>query len=108
MGDIWPVSDALQMGCFMKVKFHRHKMITGTRLIMNMPWRYFVGMGGRGRAPWCNDPPIVPRISGGKILHYTNSMAVLEGRIPPLEGVDYEDFLKTLQHQLLYGFQLPN
>ena len=65
-------------------------------------------MGGRGRAPWCNDPPIVPRISGGKILHYTNSMAVLEGRIPPLEGVDYEDFLKTLQQQLLYGFQLPN
>ena len=108
LGDLWPYHDDLPMGCFMRLKFHRQQMITGSRLIMNYPWRWHVGMGGRGRAPWCADPPIVPRISGGKIYHYTNSMAVLEGRIPPLEGVDYEDFLKTLQHQLLYGFQLPN
>ena len=104
LGDLWPRE--VCTGCFMPLKFHYQQMITGSRLIMSYPWRWHVGMGGRGRAPWCNDPPIVPRISGGVIYHFTNSLAVLEGRLEPLDGVDYDAFLKQTQERWSYGLQV--
>ena len=103
LGDLWPAEVATK--CFSRLKFHRHQMITGSRLIMSYPWRWHVGMGGRGRAPWCDAPPIVPRISPNVILHWTNTIAVLEGRIPPEPGVDYDEHLRLLQERWSIGLQ---
>jgi hypothetical protein len=83
------------------------RQIVSLKLIMSFPWRHAVGSCGNGRAPWDDTPGVVPVISPKKVLHWTNCIAVLEGRIPPLEGIDYDTFFEEAKAKLLVGLEPP-
>ena len=85
----------------------KRKQIVALKLLMSFPWRWLVGSCGDGRAPWDDSPGVIPTVSTSDILHWTNCIAVLEGRLDPLDGVDYDDALQTLQERYTVGFHLP-
>lgn len=106
IGDMRPW-DSSCGGTWARFKCHRNKQIVALKLIMSFPWRHLVGSCGKGRAPWDDSPGVVPTISPGKVLHWTNCVAVCEGRIPPKEGVDYKQFLEEAAEKLLIGLKVP-
>ena len=74
---------------------------------MAYPWRWHYGSSGKGRAPWDDSPGVVPAISTSKLLHFVNTMAVLEGRLDPIPDINYETFLADLEVKLLTGLSIP-
>lgn len=90
-----------------RFSIRRQKQIIALKLLMSFPWRFTVGSCGKKRAPWNNDPGVVPAVTTTTLLHWTNCLAVLEGRIDPLEGVDYDLFLEEVTEQLLAGLSVP-
>lgn len=107
VGDLKPVDETCG-GTWARFKCGRGKQIISLKLIMSFPWRWAVGSSGDGRAPWDDSPGVVPTVTPSDILHWTNCIAVLEGRIPPAEGVDYDDALTKLRDRLTIGLQLPD
>ena len=106
IGDLKPWEESCS-GTWARFNIKRGMQIVTLKLIMSYPWRWKTGSCGGGRAPWDDTPAVVPSLSTAELLHWTNSIAVLEGRIPPLEGVDYEEVLTQTQERLLIGLQLP-
>ena len=106
IGDLRPWDETCG-GTWLRFRFHRNKQCVGMKLIMSYPWRTVYGGSGKGRAPWDGSPGVVPATSAAKLLHHTNCLAVLEGRLEPLEGVDYEEFLTQYQEQMLKGLVVP-
>jgi hypothetical protein len=74
---------------------------------MSYPWRWHYGSSGKGRAPWDDSPGVVPAISTAKLLHFVNTMAVLEGRLSPLKEINYEQFLEEYIENQSTGLTLP-
>lgn len=105
-GDLKPWDESCG-GTWARFNVKRGKQIISLKLIMSYPWRWLIGSAGDGRAPWDDSPGVVPTTSPTEVLHWTNCIAVLEGRIPPLEGVDYEETLTHARERLLVGLQLP-
>jgi hypothetical protein len=94
-------------GSWARFNCRNRKQIVALKLMMSFPWRYFVGSSGGGRAPWEKSPGVIPTVSTSKLIHYVNCLAVLEGRLDPLEGVDYDEFLRTYTDQILKGLVVP-
>lgn len=94
-------------GTWARFNCQKNKQIVALKLIMSFPWRHLIGSCGRGRAPWDDSPGTVPNISPRHLLHWTNCVAVCEGRIPPKEGVNYDLFLEEAAEKLLVGLQAP-
>ena len=107
IGDLNPYSPE-QGGTWARLKFQRNKQCIGLKLLMAYPWRWHYGSSGKGRAPWDGSPGVVPAISTSRLLHFVNTMAVLEGRLDPLPGTNYETFLADLEVKLLEGLTVPN
>ena len=107
IGDLKPYDDTVG-GTWVRFKFHRNKQCIGLKLIMSYPWRHLYGSSGKGRAPWDGSPGVVPSISAAKLLHFTNCMAVLEGRLDPDPEIDYDDFLEEVTEQYLAGLTIPS
>ena len=74
---------------------------------MSFPWRYFYGSCGKGRAPWDDSPGVVPSTTYARILHFTNCMAVLEGRLDPDPAINYDEFLDEFTAQVIGGLSAP-
>ena len=74
---------------------------------MSYPWRWLYGSSGKGRAPWDGSPGVVPSINAAKLLHFTNCMAVLEGRLDPDPEINYDEFLEELTECYLTGLTVP-
>ena len=106
IGDLKPTDDTVG-GTWARMRFQRNKQCIGLKLLMAYPWRYLYGSSGKGRAPWDNSPGVVPAISTAKLLHFVNTMAVLEGRLPPLEEVNYEQFLEEYIENQSTGLTIP-
>jgi hypothetical protein len=106
IGDLKPHDETVG-GTWIRFNFHRNKQCVGLKLIMSFPWRYLYGSSGKGRAPWDDSPGVVPSTTYARILHFTNCMAVLEGRLDPDPEVDYEDFLDEFTMQVTGGLSAP-
>jgi hypothetical protein len=107
IGDLKPFDDTVG-GTWARLKFKRNKQCIGLKLLMAYPWRYLYGSSGKGRAPWDGSPGVVPSINTAKLLHFVNTMAVLEGRLDPLPGINYDEFLEDLKEQYLVGLSAPS
>jgi hypothetical protein len=106
IGDIREWTPELKSGCF--VRFDTHgKQCAGLKLLASYPWRFIYGNAGQRRAPWGKLAKKTPTITANQILQHVNCMAVLEGRMSPMEGVDYEGFLKRFTEQTFFGLTLP-
>ena len=106
IGDLKPYDDTVG-GTWARFNFHRNKQCIGLKLIMTYPWRYLYGSSGKGRAPWDDSPGVVPSTTAAKILHFTNCIAVLEGRLDPDPEINYEDFLDEFTMQVTGGLSVP-
>lgn len=106
IGDLKPYDDTVG-GTWVRFRFHRNKQCIGLKLIMSYPWRYLYGSSGKGRAPWDGSPGVVPSISTSKLLHFTNCMAVLEGRLDPDPNINYDEFLEEFTMQVTGGLSAP-
>jgi hypothetical protein len=107
IGDLKPFDETVG-GTWARLKFKRNKQCIGLKLLMALPWRYLYGSSGKGRAPWDGSPGVVPSINPSRLLHFVNTMAVLEGRLDPSPGINYEEFLEDLQEQYMAGLRVPN
>ena len=107
IGDTRPWDESCS-GSWARFNCGKKKQIVTLKLLMSFPWRYAVGSSGGKRAPWENSPAVIPTVSLSKLVHHTNCLAVLEGRLDPLEGVDYEGFLSTYKDQMLKGLRAPD
>jgi hypothetical protein len=107
IGDLKPHDDTVG-GTWARFNFQRNKQCIGLKLLMSYPWRWHYGSSGKGRAPWDDSPGVVPAISTSQLLHFVNSLAVLEGRLPPLPGINYEQFLEEYTMQLTEGLSVPD
>jgi hypothetical protein len=94
-------------GTWARLKFQRNKQCVGLKLLMAYPWRWLYGSSGKGRAPWDDSPGVVPSINTAKLLHFVNTMAVLEGRLEPLPDINYDEFLGDIQEQYMTGLTVP-
>lgn len=106
-GDMKPWDPSCS-GTWARFNCQKKKQIIALKLIMSFPWRHLVGSCGNGRAPWDDSPGVVPTISARNVLHWTNCIAVCEGRIPPKDGVDYDLFLEEASEKLLVGLKAPD
>jgi hypothetical protein len=106
IGDLKPYDETVG-GTWARCSFKRNKQCIGLKLLMAYPWRWHYGSSGKGRAPWDDSPGVVPAISTAKLLHFVNTMAVLEGRLPPLEGINYEQFLEEYIENQSTGLTAP-
>jgi hypothetical protein len=106
IGDLNPYNPDLG-GTWARLNFAPRKQCVGLKLLMSYPWRYHYGSSGKGRAPWDESPGVVPAISTSQLLHFVNTLAVLEGRLPPLPDIDYGTFLTNLETKLLEGLTNP-
>jgi hypothetical protein len=106
IGDLKPHDDTVG-GTWVRFRFHRNKQCIGLKLIMSYPWRYLYGSSGKGRAPWDGSPGVVPSVSTAKLLHFTNCMAVLEGRLDPDPDINYDEFLEEFTMQVTGGLSAP-
>jgi hypothetical protein len=106
IGDLNPHNPE-QGGTWARLRFARNKQCVGLKLLMSYPWRHHYGSSGKGRAPWDGSPGVVPAISTSRLLHFVNCMAVLEGRMDSLPGINYETFLADLEVKLLEGLTVP-
>jgi len=106
IGDLKPLDETVG-GTWARLRFARNKQCIGLKLLMAYPWRWHYGSSGKGRAPWDGSPGVVPAISTSRLLHFVNTMAVLEGRLDPIPGVNYDSFLEELQNQYATGLTVP-
>ena len=106
IGDLKPYDESVG-GTWVRFRFHRNKQCIGLKLIMSYPWRWLYGSSGKGRAPWDGSPGVVPSTTAAKVLHFTNCMAVLEGRLDPDPEINYDEFLEELSEQYLTGLTVP-
>jgi hypothetical protein len=106
IGDLKPTDDTVG-GTWARCSFKRNKQCIGLKLLMSYPWRWHYGSSGKGRAPWDDSPGVVPAISTAKLLHFVNTMAVLEGRLSPLKEINYEQFLEEYIENQSTGLTLP-
>ena len=102
IGDLRPWDETCG-GTWIRFNFHRNKQCVGLKLIMSFPWRYLYGSCGKGRAPWDDSPGVVPATTYARILHFTNCMAVLEGRLDPDPAINYDEFLEEVTAQYTAG-----
>lgn len=107
IGDLKPYDETVG-GTWVRFKFHRNKQCIGLKLIMAYPWRWLYGSSGKGRAPWDGSPGVVPSINAAKLLHFTNCMAVLEGRLDPDPEINYDEFLEELSDCYMAGLTVPS
>jgi hypothetical protein len=106
VGDIQPWDESCS-GTWARFRCLPGKKCVAIKLLMSFPWRSFYGNTGNGRAPWDDSPGVTPSISTSKLLHFVNTLAVLEGRLPPLPDIDYGTFLTNLETKLLEGLTNP-
>jgi len=106
IGDLKPYDETVG-GTWARMKFKRNKQCIGLKLLMAYPWRWHYGSSGKGRAPWDDSPGVVPAISTAKLLHFVNTMAVLEGRLSPLKEINYEQFLEEYIENQSTGLTAP-
>jgi hypothetical protein len=106
IGDLKPYDDTVG-GTWARMRFQRNKQCIGLKLLMAYPWRWHYGSSGKGRAPWDDSPGVVPAISTSRMLHFVNTMAVLEGRLPPLPEINYEQFLDEYLENTATGLTSP-
>jgi hypothetical protein len=106
IGELVPWDDSLS-GTVIPIKIPHGKKSVSYKLIQSMPWRYIRGSFGGDRTPWSTGTSATPFIGFAQVRHWTNCLAVLEGRLEPLEGVDYAEFLETYTEQMLMGLSVP-
>jgi hypothetical protein len=106
IGDLKPTDETVG-GTWARMKFKRNKQCIGLKLLMSYPWRWHYGSSGKGRAPWDGSPGVVPAISTAKLLHFVNTMAVLEGRMDPIPGIHYDAFLNEYIENQSTGLTIP-
>ena len=107
IGDIREWTPELKSGCFQRFDTHG-KQCAALKLLASYPWRFIYGNAGNTRAPWGNLAMKTPTITSNQILQHVNCMAVLEGRMTPCEGIDYEAFLQRFTEQTFFGLTLPD
>lgn len=104
IGDVQPWREGLS-GTWARFNTHG-KQCAVLKLLTTFPWRFLYGNCGQNRAPWGNLAPKTPTISSGQITHHVNCMGVLEGRLEPKEGLDYNEFLEEFTRKTLFGLKV--
>lgn len=106
IGDLKPHDETVG-GTWARMRFKRNKQCVGLKLLMSFPWRHLYGSSGKGRAPWDESPGVVPSVNTAKLLHFVNTMAVLEGRLDPLPDINYDEFLDDYLDKIATGLTTP-
>lgn len=106
IGDMRPWDETCS-GSWVRFNCAKGRQIVALKLLMSFPWRWLTGSAGNDRAPWDDSPGVIPTCSMSTLLHWTNCIAVLEGRQEPIEGVDYSQVLKDLHDRWMVGLQCP-
>jgi hypothetical protein len=106
IGDLKPFDDTVG-GTWARLRFQRNKQCVGLKLLMSYPWRHLYGSSGKGRAPWDGSPGVVPSVNTAKLLHFVNTIAVLEGRLDPLPEINYDEFLEDYLDKIATGLTVP-